>query len=68
MAILRREICLNGTRTESLSRKYVQGGVKDEAGNSNLPIAALQFTRVQEPLLVGTSYRILKPPGLQSIL
>jgi len=45
----------------------LQGSVKDAGGNLNTNIDPIQFTQVQEPLLVGTSYRIIKPPALAII-
>ena len=45
----------------------MQGTVKDAAGNGNLPINALQFTRVAVPLMEATAYRVLLPPSLTSV-
>jgi hypothetical protein len=45
----------------------VTGIVTDAAGNKNIPIDPLVFTRVNSPLLEGTAYRVLKSAAMQSL-
>ena len=45
----------------------VQGTVTDTAGKVNLPVSPLSFKRVSYPLLAGTSYQVLKAPGLLTL-
>ncbi|KAK9817300.1 hypothetical protein WJX72_012366 [[Myrmecia] bisecta] len=43
------------------------GQVLDAAGNKNLPVKPLTFTRVVESLVEGTAYEVLKSPGLLTL-
>ena len=46
---------------------YMQGTVTDTAGKVNLAVSPLSFTRVAYPLLSGTSYEVIKSPGLLTL-
>lgn len=41
--------------------------MSDTAGNHNLAVSPLSFTRVAYPLLKGTSYGVEKSPGLVTL-
>ncbi len=45
----------------------MQGTVTDTAGKVNLAVSSLSFTRVAYPLLSGTSYEVIKSPGLLTL-
>lgn len=45
----------------------VQNTVSDTAGKVNLAVSPLSFTRVAYPLIAGTSYEVIKSPGLLTL-
>ena len=44
-------------------RVPLQSVVRDTAGNANLPVSPLTFTRVAYPLLSGECYGVVQSPG-----
>jgi len=59
--------CILSRRSAFMYCWCMQGTVTDTAGKVNLAVSSLSFTRVAYPLLSGTSYEVIKSPGLLTL-